>query len=175
MVYDEAADRMYSTGENYLEIRDGLRLEFESDMSGYSAYLEQMAQNGVLADEPEDQFAAMGPLVINALSVRLEDLSLLDRALEAGASSQGVDKEQMRMQAGLLVGMGMMSAPPEIPRPLLSEFSTALTNFINQGGSMTITMSPEEPISVGELAMQADAGTVDLDALGLSVEAEAPN
>lgn len=173
-VYDEAADRVYTTGDNYLEIRDGLRVEFESDMSGYSAYLTEMAQLEVEAGDTEGQFAAMDPLVINRFSMRIEDLSLLDRALEAGAATQGVEKEQMRMQAGLLVGMGMMSAPPEVPRPLLTQVSTALTNFINQGGSMTITMSPEAPVSVGELMDQADAGTVDIDALGLTVDAEAP-
>ena len=52
----------------------------------------------------------------------------------------------LKEQTAAMVGMGMMSAPPEIPRPLLSQLSGALTQFINNGGSLTIDVTPPEPV-----------------------------
>lgn len=174
-IYDTSEDRMYTEGENYLEIVDGMRIDFHSDVSGYGAYLENTAeligQDPDAANDPEAAIALMAPLMINSLTMSIEDRSILDRALEAGAASQGVDKEQMRMQAGLLIGMGLMSAPPEVPRPFLTELSTAVTSFINQGGTLTVSMDPDAPVGIASLVEQAESGAFDYEALGLRVEA----
>ena len=78
------------------------------------------------------------------------------------------------MQTAAMVGMGMMSAPPEIPRPLLSQLSGALTQFINNGGSLTIDVTPPEPVSIGTIAEQVEDGTFDYNALGITFSADAP-
>lgn len=175
-IYDTSEDRMYTDGDNFLEIVDGMRIDFESDVTGYGAYLENaatMMADGSEVDateNPEAVMAMLAPLMINNITMRIEDRSILDRALEAGAASQGVEKEQMRMQAGLLIGMGLMSAPPEIPRPFLTELSGAVTGFINQGGTLTVTMDPDAPLPISSLIEQADSGTFDFDSMGLRVE-----
>lgn len=180
-VYDAETGRAYTEGENYIELRDGVRIEFQQDMSGYDAYLEavgQMVENGSetvdLAAAEEATSDAMMALILNSMSVRIVDLSLLDRALEAGAASQGLTKEQLRMQTAALIGMGLMAAPAEIPRPLLAELSTALTTFVNQGGSLTIAVEPAEPMSLGELTSRAEAGTLDVRTLGLTAATQPP-
>jgi len=75
----------------------------------------------------------------------------------------------MRAQAAAMVTLGTVGAPPEVPRPLLMQVSNALVTFINQGGSMTIDMTPPVPLSVADIAAQIEAGSFDYDALGLTV------
>jgi len=182
-IYDEDTGRAYTTGDNYIELTDGLRIEMGQDVSGYDAYLESlpdtMATLGALDESDEDaQLDAMAqmmaPLLINNISMRLVDLSILDRALEAGAATQGVSKEELRVQAGAMLGMSLMAAPPEVPRPVLAQLSTALTNFINQGGSLTVDMTPPAPLSIGDMLVDIEAGAFDYNSLGLTITSEAP-
>jgi hypothetical protein len=78
------------------------------------------------------------------------------------------------MQAGGLIMMATMGAPAEIPRPLLTQFSTAMSTFIAEGGSVEVRIEPETPVSVGALVGQAEAGTLDLDAMGITIAAIPP-
>lgn len=192
-VYDPQAGRAYTTGENYLELRDGLRLDVATDIGGYREYmanLRTLSAQAVLdaqsredaGDElepdaemaPDYMFDAMDPLTINRIALRLEDRSLLARGLAAGAAAQGITPEEMRAQAGLMVAAGMMGAPPEVPRTLLSEVAAALTSFINQGGSLSIELAPPVPVTIGELKAQVEDDAIDFTALGLQVTAEPP-
>ena len=178
-IYDEDTGRYWTTGENYLQIRDGLRIEFAQDLGGYDEYFAALPAAGEAmrdAEEKDDEEATlqasldlMGPIVLHNLTVRLVDLSLLERALTAGATAQGVTVDDMRAQAAAMVTLGTVGAPPEVPRPLLMQVSNALVTFINQGGSMTIDMTPPVPLSVADIAAQIEAGSFDYDALGLTV------
>lgn len=180
-VFDREEGRAYTVGENYLEITDGLRLEMTQDFGGYNEYFAaaaEIAPQFSNTDDPEAGLdaltAMMSPLIVNNFSVKLEDLSLLDRAINAGALAQGVPPEQLRAQAGMMVAMGAMAAPPEVPATLMAELSAAVTEFITNGGSLTIDMSPPEPITLGEIIEQSEAGALDFERLGLTVNAEAP-
>jgi hypothetical protein len=174
-VYDEAAGRVYTAGENYILLEDGMRIDFTQDFGGYDAYFEAMERFFQEGSDTDDVASLMRPLLINQFSIRLEDLSLLERGLNAGANLQGIPVEQLRAQTGMMIGMGLLSAPPEIPRAFVTELSTASTTFVNQGGSLTIDLSPQAPVSIGDLMDQAEAGTVDFDSLGLTIVADAPD
>jgi len=170
-VYEREADRAYTDGANYFEMRDGFRVEAESDMSGLMAYSLAALQMGYTMDEPgpEQVMSLLDPLVLRNFVFRLEDLSLLDRALTAASAMQGLPKEQLRMQAGAMITMGTMAAPAEIPRALLTEFSTAMTNFIANGGTVEVRISPDNPVRIADLVAQAEAGTLDYDVMGISI------
>jgi hypothetical protein len=174
-VYDEAAGRVYTSGENYILLEDGLRIDFSQDLGGYDAYFEAMESFFLEGSDADDVGELMRPLMLNQFSMRLEDLSLLERGLNAGATMQGIPVEQLRAQTGMMIGMGLMAAPPEIPREFVTELSTALTTFVNQGGSLTVDMSPPTPVSIGDLMDQAETSSLDFDALGLTIVADAPN
>jgi len=180
-VYNLAEDRAYTIGDNFIEFKDALRIDFGQDISGYNAYFEALRNLELSTDESEASeeemdafFEAIGPLTLNQMSIRLEDKSLLERGLAFAATTQGLPPEQLRAQAGMMVGMGLMAAPPEVPRTLIAEFSTALTSFINEGGTLIMNMNPPEALSVGEVMEQIEAGTFDYNALGLSFTAEPP-
>lgn len=175
-VYDRDEDRVYSRGENYFEMTDGFRIEAESDFGGYMAYAREAMRvsMGMQPDDfdGEDVMAMFDPLTINRFVLSIEDHSLLDRALTAGSAAQGMSKAELRQQAGAMISLGMMGMPAEIPRPLLTELSTALVEFINEGGSITITIDPDEPVSVGELVRAGRDGSFDYDAYGVTIAAE---
>lgn len=176
-VYNRREDRVYSRGENYFEMTDGFRIEAESNLSGYMAYAREamLLGTGMQPDEfdGEDIMSMFDPLMIHRFVLRLEDRSLLDRALTAGSAAQGMTKDELRQQAGAMVSLGLMGVPAEVPRPLVSQLSAALVTFINEGGTVTIAIEPEEPISVGELVRASESGEFDYDAYGITVTAEA--
>lgn len=180
-IYDEATGRAWTEGDNFVELADGLRIEFSQEVSGYDAYFENMPAfvAAMQADESEEAQAEamlelLGPLVLHNFTMRIVDMSLLDRALTAGAAAQGITPDELRVQAGAMIGMGLMSAPPEIPRTLLSQTSMALTNFVNQGGSITFSMAPPQPLPVSQIFEQLESESFDVETLGLTVTAEAP-
>lgn len=170
-VYERDTDRAYTDGGNYFEMRDGFRVEVESDMTGLMAYSLAAMQMGYTMEEPDpgQVMSLLEPLVLNNFVFRLEDLSLLDRALTAASAMQGMPKEQLRTQAGAMITMGTMAAPAEIPRALLTEFSTAMTNFIANGGTVEVRISPDNPVRIADLVAQAEAGTLDYEAMGISI------
>lgn len=174
-VYERETDRGYTTGENYFEMRDGFRVEIESDMGGLLAYsLRAMEMGYATEPDPAQVMDMLEPLVLNQFVFRLEDQSLLDRALTAASAAQGVPKDTLRQQAGGMIALATLGAPAEIPRPLLAEFSTAMTNFIANGGTVEVRIEPDTPISVGELIEQAEAGTIDYAAAGITISAIPP-
>ena len=175
VVYDLEADRVQTIEENYLRLEDGFTLRFEQAARGARAYAEEyeawLERSG--ADEsatpPAEVFE---PLRIERMVIALEDQSLLDRSLGVLAEMQGVTPEQLRMQAGAYVALGAAFAGDMVPPQLLRELQGALIGFIGQGGTLTATLAPDEPVSMADL-MDNGAG-VNADALGLTVTHEGP-
>jgi len=175
VVYDLDADRVQTIDENYLRLEDGFTLRFEQVASGAGAYADAYAawleSEGADAGEtpPAEVFA---PLMIERMVFALEDQSLLDRSLAVLAEMQGVTPEQLRVQAGAYVALGAAFAGDMVPPQLMSELQTALTGFIGQGGTLTVTLAPEAPVSMAEI--MGEGSTPDAAALGLGVRHEAP-
>lgn len=176
-IYNEAEDRSRTTGENYIELENGFRIDIEQDISGVKAYSDaylEAAANGALDDGqlPPDVFA---PLTLHSMAMRLEDRSLLERGLAAAATAQGMEPDMLRMQAAGLITLGLASAPAELPPELTASLGDGLTGFINNGGTLHVEMNPSEPVNVGDLIEQAQAsGAVDMTRLGLAVRNEPP-
>lgn len=168
-VYDRSEDRVYTRGENYFEMTDGFRIETNMDMSGYLEYAQAAMSLSMDGTEAPDMTALFEPLILNSFTLRIEDMSLLDRALTAGSAAQGMSKAELRQQAAAMITLGMLGAPAEIPRPLLTELSEALVGFINGGGVVTIAMEPDAPVSVGTILEQAESEAVDFEAMGITI------
>jgi hypothetical protein len=105
--------------------------------------------------------------MIHSGELRLEDRSLLDRALTLMAEQQGATPEQLRSQAGLFVAMGAAMAGEALPPALVTELSGALTSFISEGGVLIAAFEPDAPVSAARFA---DPAGPDLD--GLTVRHE---
>lgn len=188
-VYDVDADRIYTRGDNYLRLEDGLVIRFDQDFGGIQAYIERYREMmaDLLAEAETDTGKSAGfdpefnqrmmeayqPLMLNSMRIAVEDNSLVDRALQAAATQQGVQPEDVRNQLVGLIGMGVMMAPPEVPRPLIGSLSQALMTFVQQGGTLVIEADPEQAVSVGTIMQAAEAGNFDPALIGLEVSHEA--
>lgn len=190
-VYEDGGDRIRTTGDNYFQLEDGVRIDFSQDISGYSDYMEayMAAMSEMMGDAAsgdmdavenmnnplnEQLMAAYGELDINSFSMSIVDQSLLERALGAAGQAQGMDAEQMRVQAAGMVGMLGMMAPPEIPPALMTQLTGSLSGFIQNGGSVTFAMDPDSPVSMATLIEAGESGEFDLEALGITISHEAP-
>ena len=173
VAYDLQADRVQTIEQNYLLLEDGFTLRFEQAARGarayaeaYEAWLEQAGGEGSAAPPAE----VFEPLRIERMVISLEDQSLLDRSLGVLAEMQGVTPEQLRMQAGAYVALGAAFAGEVIPPRMLTELQAALTGFVGQGGTLTATLAPPEPVSMATLMN----GGADAEAMGLTVTHESP-
>jgi len=167
--YDPETDRAWTVGETALTLEDGLRISLDQDVSGLSAYTENL---GSAAKEGADTnpAALIAPLMLHRFRLEIEDRSLMDRIMAYYAEQQGVTPEQARAQAGAMLAMGMAFAGTGLPDGVLPQASAALNAFITQGGVITIDMAPDTPVSMGSLM---DGGAPDAATLGLSIQHKA--
>ena len=177
-VYEPENGRTYTRGDNYYEVEDAFRIDFSQDIEGYDEYSRQLAAIAAEAAETGNEMSeeatmqALAALQVNEFSVRITDQSILDRAFGAMASQQGIAPEQARAQASALVLLGAASAGPIVPAPLMTELTSAVSGFLNNGGSVTVEMRPTSPTSIGDMMMLVEQEQPDIDRLGISVSAE---
>jgi hypothetical protein len=174
-VYDKAADRVETEGENSLRFEDGFEMRFDQSLSGVAAYTAAYA--AWFADDPASDATPpmaeiMAPLMVERFAIALEDQGLLDRAFAAAAAQQGLEPEVMRMQAAGMIGM-MSAFAGDIATPaLMAQAQGALMGFISTGGTLEIELAPETPVSAAELA--GPQGPARLEAAGLTIRHQAP-
>jgi hypothetical protein len=165
----------------WFEMKDGLRISMAQDMTGLQAYADATAgaMSGMFAaleSDPEAAealmeerlMAAYGELQIHSMTLRIDDLDLLERAMRLNAEMQGVSPEEARMQAATMLGLGIAMGGAMLPEGVAVQMGTALSAFINQGGSVEIAMAPAAPVGMDRLMNVAEDMSVLRD-IGLSV------
>ncbi len=170
---DESTDTMKAY-DTYIEMKDGFRLSYDYDMSGYKAFMEKMAAMSGQgeASNPMAAMTMMNDLQINTLSISLRDDSIVDRGFKFVAAQQGGTADALKTQAKAMLGFATMAAQDEAQQKLATELVAALTTLIDNGGTLTIDMSPKTPISLGTIAMGSMSGQFDVEALGLSIRTD---
>jgi len=184
--YNPATDRATVALEDYwFELKDGLRISLAQDVSGLQAYADQTAAvmsemfaqieadpDGAAGELPEAVemrlMEAYGALQIHSMTLRIDDLNLLERAMALNAQMQGVTPEEARMQAATMMGLGIAMGGGMLPEGLAIEMGAALSAFINQGGAVEIAMAPAAPVGMDRLMNVAEDMSVIAD-LGLTV------
>jgi hypothetical protein len=180
--YNPQTDRITVDLDNYwFEMKDGLRISMAQDVSGFQAYADATAaaMSDMLADVDGDPdaaeaimgerlMAAYGALQIHSMTVRIDDLNLLERAMAMNAQMQGVSPQEARMQAATMLGLGIAMGGAMLPEGVAMQIGTSLSAFINQGGAVEITLNPASPVGMDRLMNVAEDMSVIAD-LGLSV------
>lgn len=117
----------------------------------------------------EDNQAAMMATALNSMTLNIEDKSLLDTVFAIAGAVQGQDPATLRSQVVGLVTMGALQGGQISPR--VPAYATALSTWLQEGGSLEIKVAPAEPASFGAIAIagQTDPGSV-LETLNLTVE-----
>ncbi len=175
--YDPDKDIVdFDAKANYVELTDGAKFSFGGKIEGYSAYAKEAGNAFNFEDlaagaepDPSAMTDAMGKLTFHNFELSIDDDSLLDRAFNAAATSQGADPAEMKSQIGMGLAMApMMAQGSGVDMALVSEATSALSKFINDGGTLTLKMDPATPLSVASIIENPDPSAYTKESLGFS-------
>ncbi|KCZ50257.1 hypothetical protein [Hyphomonas pacifica] len=170
--YDPDADIVtLAKGKNYWELKDGFRLDFGAKYAGAAGMAEsQAAEMDSGTQDPSAMFdAMMEKLTIHSFEMALDDDGIVDRAFNAYAAQSGEDPQQVRNQmAGMMAMLPMMASGSGIDMELATEASTALSSFITDPKTLTISLKPKTPLKVSTLAEMEDPSALTKESLGFS-------
>lgn len=175
--YDPDADIVtMAADKNYFELVDGAKFSMGGKIEGYAAYNKAAAQAfdfAALAEgaepDPNAMQAAFNELVIHGFELSIDDDTLLDRAFNAAATSQGTDPAELKSQIGMGLAMApMMAQGSGVDMALVSEVTGALSKFVSDGGSLSLKMAPSEPLAISAIMENPDPAAYTKDALGFT-------
>lgn len=173
-----------SLEEYSLALDDVGRLSLSLEISGYTAEFiksMQQAQTAAAANpDPEAAQQAMGFAMLGMLqqlsfksaTLRFDDASVTERALEFAGKKQGVSGEQMRQAVKFMMplALGQLGIPA-----LQQQISAAASVYLDNPQNIIITATPAEPVGVPVLmgAGMGDPRTL-VDLLNVQVSANKP-
>ncbi|MEM9573499.1 MAG: hypothetical protein AAF996_18700 [Pseudomonadota bacterium] len=175
--YDPDTDIVeFDAGSNYLELVDGAKFSMGGKIEGYSSYAQEIASAFDFEElaagaepDPTAMTNAMGKLTFHNVEFSIADDSLLDRAFNAAATAQGADPAELKSQIGMGLAMApMMAQGSGVDMALVTEATTALSSFINDGGTLTLKLDPSTPLSVASIMENPDPSAYTKEALGFS-------
>jgi len=170
--------------ENTVDVNDAGRLKFTFDLSGYTpAFMKTMRETTEkMAQAPQDQQSAqsmamlglMQQLTFNGMTIRFEDASLTEKALQTIAQKQNTTPDAIVNQAKAILPFGL--AQLNMP-DFASSVSSAVNSFLDNPQSIQITAKPAAPLPFAQMAAMAmmargpDAPKAIINQLGISVSA----
>ncbi|MEL7229499.1 MAG: hypothetical protein AAGK38_06270, partial [Pseudomonadota bacterium] len=112
----------------------------------------------------------LSQLKVDNMTLSLTDKSLVGKLLDMQAQQMGTSGEQLAAGAPMMLGMGMAG----LGMPGLTEMvTTAVGKFLQQKGTLTASVTPTNPVSVGEIMMASQTDPKKLpDMLNLQVTAD---
>lgn len=169
--YDPDADIVsYEAGKNYFELVNGAKISYGAKFEGFSQYSQAIASAQTeYGPDPDAMMAAVSNMVIHDFTMSIDDDSLVDRIFTLAASQSGEDPEAMRAQAVQMLGLApLMGAQTGVDVALITEATSALSEFLQEPGELTFSLSPSTPLNIGNLIAAGDPSVLTKDALGFS-------
>lgn len=172
-LYDPDADIVTLVkGKNFWKLNDGFKLDLSAKYAGTKAIAAaQVASLDESADPEAMLDAVMQSLEVHQFELALDDDGILDRALNAYAAQSGEDPVAVRGQlSGLFAMAPMFASGTGIDPKVVSELAGALSSFVSDPKTLTITLAPKTPIKAQAFVDAASdpAKVVTKDALGFS-------
>lgn len=175
--YDPDKDMVtIAEGKNFWKLEDGFRVDFSGKYEGASAFAAAQAKP-VADDGPADPGAqmqeALQKMLIHNFRMSFDDNGFVDRAFNAYAAQSGQDPQQLRSQtAGMMAMAPMMAAGAGIDPELAGEAATAMSSFLTDPKTLTITLAPAKPLRVAEFVEMEDPSALTKTALGFTAKNE---
>lgn len=193
--FDTKADRVSFT-DNRMEIDGGLRTRCDYSILGLSASAKSLEASGVTPpvfdfSNSEDSEAAFETYLaqteaysaaqaeanelikIEGMTCDIQDVpdnSLVERGYKVASAITGRSVPVLKGGAKTMIALGSLTAQSEFQRDLMDTMGSGLIDFIDTPGqTMTITMAPEQPVSVTSLT-GVDGNEPSIKPLNLSVE-----
>lgn len=150
MAMDGSADGLYT-------------MTFDMALSDFDYDTMMSGEDNALAQE------AIMAAAIEGLTLKIEDQKVLDTLFAIAGSVSGNDAAELRQQATALLTLGGMGGAQISPR--IPGYAAAAGQFVSEGGTLTISISPDTAVTFGAVAMASageNPGTI-LDTLNLTV------
>ena len=150
-----------------------INLNMETDANGlyetdFNLSLSDFDYPALISGDEAAIEAAQGQLSLANVTMRLEDDKLLDTLFAAIGVEQDRDPAVIRQQLSGLITFGALQGARFSPR--VPDYAAALSSFINEGGTLTISATPDAPVSFQSLTAVTEENPASvLDTLDLTV------
>jgi hypothetical protein len=175
--YDPDKDMVtIAKGKNFWKLEDGFRIDFSGKYEGASAIAAAQAQS-MADDAPADPGAmmqdALQKMLVHNFQLSFDDDGFVNRAFNAYAAQSGQDPQQLRSQAAGMMAMApMMAAGAGIDPELAGEAAAALSSFLTDPKTLTISLAPAAPLRIADFIEMEDPSALTKTALGFSAKNE---
>lgn len=161
-----AAEDTMKTYDTFVEMKDGFKLSYDVDVTGYKAMLEPMKANDIMA-----AMTYMDGMKIGKLNMAFRDDSIIDRGFKLAASQQGGTADELRSQAKMGLAFLPMMAKDEGQQKIAKQLSEALSELLDNGGTLTLDMQPEGgELDLGSVMSGAmQGGNVDVSKFDITI------
>lgn len=146
-----------------LDLKDGFDLNYKGGISGFGA----MQKLGTGASQADIK-AAQENLTIHDFALSLEDKSIVDRGFKLAGEMTGQEPDNLRRQINGVLALGSLAALTQSDGAIYSEFTKALGEFLQDGGTLNIELNPEEPLKISDFEALSQGQKPDLKRLGFS-------
>ncbi len=174
--YDPETD-IAESETGYIQVDKAFKLTSGSKIGGLSKLGEAMQKLDpeAFAEGDQDPSATMmeiySELDFYNFSLAVEDQGIVDKAFMLIAAQQGMEPAQLKNQVvGMVAGLPFFANAAGVDMEIATEFATAAQTFLQDGGTLTVSLDPEEPITVPALA--ADPSAITKEKLGFSAKTE---
>jgi len=162
----DKTDDSITVSDGLFILEDGMTLNFEYSAEGLNEMVTKLKQQS--ADgETADIMSAYDALKVRSFRLTLDDNSIVERGLKLATEMTGQSETTVKLGLGAAVFFAANAAQNEIQAEVYTETVEAFSNFVKNGGSLTIEANPPEPFSLAPLITGA-ADDMDPDALGFS-------
>jgi len=153
--------------DGIVTMKDGFNLDYNYSASGLGELESRLKDTNGRGDID----AAISALTLNGFQLRLEDKSIVERGLKLAAQLQGTSPDTIKQQIKIASAGASLFAGAGLEAALMGELGTAVSEFFEDGGTLSIVVDPTEPLAVSELA-NLKRSDVTLKELGFSAKVE---
>ncbi len=186
LVFKTSQTQVLDKNQDTVAVRDGLfdmengfRLNYTYEAEGLSAMVEkakadQRAGN-TMASNPNmsDVIDSFSPVKLRTMKMSLEDKSIVERSLKLASEMTGQSETSLKKQLKIATIGASLFAPSELEGAIISELGEAFSDFIDNGGTLTVSLSPPTPLSVKTLA-EARENNLNPKDIGFSASVKKP-
>ena len=148
-LYDPDADIVtLPKGKNYWQLNDGFKLDVSAKYEG-SKEIAAASTAAQLEANPDAMVEAMmNKLAFHQFEISFADSGFFNRALNAYAAQSGEDPANLRAQVSGIMAMAPMAASGTgIDVAVITELATAISSFVQDPKTLTISMTPQTPVT----------------------------
>jgi len=173
-IIDEKSDTLV-VKDSYIQMKDGFKLSYDLDVSGYKVFAEQAAaaQSGGSLQNPLAAIGMASSIQISKLRLALHDDSIIDRYFKMSAKENNSTPDALKNEIKDILGQISMEAQDEAQQKLADALKNSVTKFLDDGGTLVFEMNPAAPVNPGGIVMGAMFGSIpDIAAMDITISTE---